>query len=91
MTIAPPSEDREVVTSDGMVVDPLRAVHTVQGTVHFEPLVILWPIAYGSLPMTHWQNKPITADKTRKNKISRRRNGTVWNLIRLLDGYKLFC
>ena len=24
---------REVVTSDGMVVDPLRAVHTVQGTV----------------------------------------------------------
>ena len=26
---------REVVTSDGMVVDPLRAVHTVQGTVHY--------------------------------------------------------
>ena len=40
MTIAPPSEDREVVTSDGMVVDPLRAVHTVQGTVHFDPLDI---------------------------------------------------
>ena len=33
---------REVVTSDGMVVDPLRAVHTVQGTVHFDPLVINW-------------------------------------------------
>ena len=31
---------REVVTSDGMVVDPLRAVHTVQGTVHFDPLDI---------------------------------------------------
>ena len=43
------------------------------------------------IQVSAFKNKPIKADKTRKNKISRRRNGTVWNLIRLLDGYKLFC
>ena len=38
-----------------------------------------------------WWQTNIKADKARKNKISWRRYGTVWNFIWLLDGYKLFC
>ena len=54
---------REVVTSDGMVVDPLRAVHTVQGTVHFDPLVIYWRMLEnlsGNFSFTSHESERIT-------------------------------
>ena len=51
---------REVVTSDGMVVDPLRAVHTVQGTVHYCHANICCH------PMPGTNGRVRTADRTQK-------------------------